>query len=127
VHLKGWVLLIVIFTMEIAGLLSRRKITIGKAEIDHLGHLGGFCTGVVSGWWCRTNQAEEKARQRKELAWYEKLIGKKARSPIPSLTASGCNCRAENYFLDARATSRLISNVAPLNGHLTPLFPTPSI
>jgi membrane associated rhomboid family serine protease len=77
VHLKGWVLLIVIFTMEIAGLLSRRKITIGKAEIDHLGHLGGFCTGVVSGWWCKTNQAEEKARQRKELAWYEKLIGKK--------------------------------------------------
>ena len=53
--------------MEIAGLLSRKKITIGKAEIDHLGHLGGFGTGVISGWWWKTNRAEEKARLAKEL------------------------------------------------------------
>ena len=66
-HLKGWVLLIVIFSMEIAGLLSRKKIKIGKAEIDHLGHLGGFGTGVISGWWWKTNRAEEKARLAKEL------------------------------------------------------------
>jgi membrane associated rhomboid family serine protease len=63
--------------MEIAGLLSRRKITIGKAEIDHLGHLGGFTTGLVSGWWVKTNRAEEKARQWRELTWYEKLLGKR--------------------------------------------------
>ena len=75
--MKGWVLLIVIGTMEIAGLLSRRKITIGKAEIDHLGHLGGFSTGLVSGWWLKKRKAEEKARQAKKLAWYEKLIGKR--------------------------------------------------
>jgi membrane associated rhomboid family serine protease len=70
-------LLIVIFTMEVAGLLSRRKITVGKAEIDHLGHLGGFFTGLVSGWWVKTNREEGKARQAKELTWYEKLLGKR--------------------------------------------------
>jgi membrane associated rhomboid family serine protease len=76
-QLKGWVLLVVIFTMEIAGLLSRRKITIGRAEIDHLGHLGGFCTGVASGWWVKTNRAKENVRQARELTWYEKLLGKR--------------------------------------------------
>jgi membrane associated rhomboid family serine protease len=69
--------MVVIFTMEIAGLLSRKKITIGRAEIDHLGHLGGFCTGVVSGWWVNTNRTKEKARQARELTWYEKLFGKR--------------------------------------------------
>ena len=73
-------LLIVIATMEVVGLLSPVKVTIGKAGIDHLGHLGGFCTGVVSGWWWKTNRAAEGSQKEKEMTWYEKILGRRPTS-----------------------------------------------
>ena len=97
VHISGWTLVVAILAMEVLSFaspvlgryltLSGRfptlsgRLTKRTARVNHLGHLSGFGTGLVSGLWMKNNREEEKRRiaegKGREELWYEKILGRR--------------------------------------------------
>ena len=63
--------LVAVLVAQTFGFLSPTK------KIDYASHLAGYATGIVSGLWWGQNREKEKLRQRAEMKWFERILGKR--------------------------------------------------